>query len=225
MFLKFFLFYLLWRITGNPILAILVLLIVFYVMERRYIGVLPSVTKPIKRRLQISSLQKQIQINPHDMPARLQLAECYMEAKRYSRGLQLLEDISTSMQADAEVLCNKGICQLALGRLAEGEQLVSDALRIDGRVRYGEPWLRLATAFAQADPKKSLAYLEEFQKRNFSSCESWYRMARLQAHFGNLTESRRALEQCLQTYRVLPRFRKRQERRWVTLARFRMVFG
>jgi tetratricopeptide (TPR) repeat protein len=225
MFIKFMLFYLLWRITGSPILAILVLLVIFYFVERRYIGLLPSVTKPIKRRMQVAELQKQLQVNPHDMPARLELAQIKMEGKQYQQALHLLGEISASMQAEAEVECDKGICYLALGRLEEGEELTRASLAKNESIRYGEPWLRLATAFISANPTKALAYLEEFQRRNFSSCESWYQMAILQTHFGDKGASRKALAECLRTYRSLPRFRKRKERRWATLARFRILFG
>ncbi len=225
MYLKFLLFYLIWRITGNPFLAIIVLLIIFYFVDRRYIGLLPSLTRPVRRWARISNLHKQIQMNPHDMPARLELARSYIETRKYQQALRLLENISHSMEGDVEVLYEKGVCFLALGQLEEGEQLIRKALECDERIGYGDPYLQMATAFAQVNPQKALSYLEEFQKRNFSSCESYYRLALLQASFGNKNASRKALEQCLQTYRGLPRFRKRTERRWAALARLRIVLG
>lgn len=225
MFLKFFLFYLILRITGNPILAIIALLVIFYFVDKRYIGLLPSLTKPLRRRMRMSNLRQLVEVNPHDMPARLELAQTYIETRQYNRALQLLEGISAAMQADPEIICDTGVCHLALGRLESGEKLVLQALEANPRIHHGNPYLRLATAFAAVDATKALAYLEEFQRRNFSSCESFYRMAQLQAQLGDKAASHQALDQCLQTYRSLPRFRKRTERRWATLARLRMVFG
>lgn len=225
MFLKFFLFYILFRLIGNPIIAIIVLLVILYFVDRRYVGLLPSLTKPIRRRMRISNLQQLVQVNPHDMPARLELAQTYIELRQYAKALKLLEGISTSMQADPETLCDTGVCHLALGRLESGEDLVLQALKLNPRIQHGDPYLQLAAAFANVDAPKALGYLAEFQQRNFSSCESYYRTAQLQTQLGDKAAARRALEQCLETYSSLPRFRKRRERRWAMLARLRMVFG
>jgi tetratricopeptide (TPR) repeat protein len=213
-----FLFALLRIITGSTWVSIIVIVLIYYFIDRRYIGLIPSVFKPFKRLVRTSNLRRQIAVNPHDNPAKYDLARTYMERRQYRSALKLLEDLSDSMKESEDVVYDTGLCYLALGNLEKGEQLVTKSLEKDKQLRYGEPYLKLAAAFSSSEPDKALKLVQEVQSYNFSSCESYYRMAQLHRHFGHKEEARDALRQCLDTYRVLPRFRKRTERRWAVLA-------
>ncbi len=225
MIAKYLLFSLLWMLTGNPIVAIILVLVLYYVIDRRYFGMLPSVVKPFRQQMRTSNLKRVLNANPHDMPAQYELAQLYIERRKFADALTLLEALPGSMQDTADVLYDTGLCYMALGRIEMGEQRVLDALRMDGRLRYGEPYLKLATAVAASHPKRAMEYLREFQTLNFSSCEGYYRMGELHKKFGNTSAAVQAWEQCIQTYRVLPKFRKRVERHWVSLARIKLLTG
>ena len=68
---KLIIFGFLFYIFGNPITAILVLLLIVYVLDRRFVGVFPSVTKPFKRARAISKLRRQIAVSQRRIvPAR-----------------------------------------------------------------------------------------------------------------------------------------------------------
>lgn len=216
-------FYLLWRLTGNPILAIIVLFIIYYFIDRRYIGLLPNILTPFRRMMRISRLQNDLKLNPHDMPARQALAETYLERGRYSRALAILSEVTGPMSGSTEIKYDKGLCHLGLGQLDTGEALILEALDEDHQLHYGDPYLKLATAFANSHPTKSLYYIHAFARLNVSSCESYYRMGVLQRRLGNQAEAQTAWRECTQTYRALPAFRKRRERRWATLARLRLL--
>ncbi|QSO47674.1 tetratricopeptide repeat protein [Alicyclobacillus mengziensis] len=222
---KFLIFYLILRLTGNPFLAIIVLLVIYYFVDRRYIGLLPSVTKPIRRRQRMAQLRRQVYLNPHDSPAKQYLAEAYIEVKQYRSALNLLEDLPKQMQDSPDVLYDTGLCQLNLGNVDTGEALIQQALSADNRLRHGEPYLKLAAAIATSDAQRAKEYLHVFQEQNVSSCESYYRLGQLEQYFGNSREARSAWRNCLDTYRALPRFRKRSERRWAVMAFFRLSFG
>jgi tetratricopeptide (TPR) repeat protein len=222
---KFLIFYLILRITGNPFLAIIVLLAIYYFVDRRYIGLLPSVMKPFRRRRRMAQLRRQIQLNPHDSPAKQYLAEAYIEVKQYNSALRLLEDLPKQMQDFPDVLYNTGLCHLNLGEVDRGEALILKALSLDKKLKYGEPYLKLAAAIADTNAKRAKEYLKTFQEQNVSSCESYYRLGQLEQLFGNSMEARAAWQNCLDTYRALPRFRRRMERRWAVFAFFRVTFG
>lgn len=222
--LKFFLFSLLWTLTGNPILAIILIIIIYYAIDRRYIGLLPSIFKPFKTLSRISNLRRILTLNPHDMSTRYELAHLYLERRQFKTSLALLEDLSISMQSEPYVIADLGICNLALGRLEIGEEMVVRAMSLDKNTQYGEPYLRLATALASVDATKALGYLSRFQSQNSSSCESFYRLGVLHKQLGDDTKAKEAFRQCRQTFRMLPRFRKRKERRWVILALFKLAF-
>lgn len=218
---KFFLLYFIIRLSGHPIIAIIIIALIYYVIDRRYIGLLPNITKPFRRQARISYLKKQLNLNPHDMSARYDLATAYIERRQFALALGLLEALAPSMKDTADVRYDMGVCQLALGDLDSGEQQITQALKVNPGLRYGEPYIRLASAFVAHDATKALTYVHEANKYNYSSCEAYYRLGQVYQQLGNSASARDAFRQCLATYRTLPKFRKRLERKWMLRARFK----
>lgn len=111
-------FVLLWRLLGNPFLAILVLLVIVYLLDRRFVGILPSVTKPFKRMGQISKLRTQIGMNPSDVSSKHELARLLIERKKDGEALKLLESIQSQSEDSAEFWDDLGpfICGRAKSR-------------------------------------------------------------------------------------------------------------
>ncbi|WP_240417907.1 tetratricopeptide repeat protein [Paenibacillus periandrae] len=218
---KIVLFVALTWLTGSPIIAIIVLLIIFYVLERRFIGLSPSILKPIKRARKLSRLRQELRLSPHQTSAKLDVARIFIEQRKYSQAHELLLQITEVMTESAEVRAELGICELKLGHLQEGEQSMLLALEMNPRVKYGEPYLRLAEAWADKDAHKAIAYLQQFQSMNSSSCEAYYRLGQLYSQLGRKVEAREAYRATVELYRGLPRYRRRFERRWVVLAKLK----
>lgn len=218
---KFFLLYLIVRLSGHPLVAIIVIAIIYYIIDRRYIGLLPNIMKPFRRHSRMSNLKKQLSLNPHDMSARYDLATLYMERQQFDRALKLLEELSPSMKDSADVLYDIGFCHLSLGDLEKGERFITQALELNKGLRHGEPYIRLASAFAQRDAAKALTYVQEASRYNFSSCEAYFRLGQVFTQLGDSVSARAAFQQCVDTYRALPKFRKRYERKWAVRARFK----
>jgi tetratricopeptide (TPR) repeat protein len=213
-----FLFGALWWLLGNPIVAILIVLVILYVLERRFIGLTPSIARPLRRRGAIARWKRHLHMSPHDLSAKTELVRLLIEAKKYREAREMLLGMQKLAQDSAEYWSDLGICELALGRLEEGEQAMLKALEISPRVKYGQPYLRLGEAWAKKDPDKALSYLEKFKTVNSSSCEAYYRLGQIYASLGKRSEAAKAFRECRQLYFTLPRYLKRKERRWVLLA-------
>lgn len=215
---KILIFALLWRLTGNPFIAILVLLVVIYLLDRRYVGLTPSFVKPFRRNRRLSRLRYELKHQPHHTSGKVEAARLLIEKKRYREALPYLEEARRVMDDSAEVLYDIGLCRLRLGDLAEGEALILEALEKSPRVRYGEPYLRLGEAFTQSDPEKAVHYLEEFRVLNTSSCEAYYRLGQLYADLGRKDDARSAFQEAVHIYQGLPKYKRRSERRWAILS-------
>ncbi|RUS45243.1 lipopolysaccharide assembly protein LapB [Cohnella sp. AR92] len=211
----FFLFGLLWWLLGNPFLAFLVLVIILYFLERRFIGLTPSLFRPFKRRSSINKQRRQIQLNPHDVSAKSELARLYLEGRKYKEAREVLTGIESRMEHSAEYWSDLGLSELGLGRLPEGERALKRALEISPRVKYGIPYLRLGEAFAQSEPQKALEYLEEFKSIHSSSCEAYYRLGLVYEKMDRKEEAKSAYGECRTIYRSLPKYMKRKERKWM----------
>jgi tetratricopeptide (TPR) repeat protein len=218
---KIFIFYILWRLTGNPIIAILVILAIVYFADRRFVGFLPSVTRPFVVRSRMSQLRNTIRLSPHDTSSKVELARLLLEKKRFEEALPLLQAAIKVMPDSAEVMYDLGYSQLKLGQAEEGESLILKALAINPRVRYGEPYLRLSEAVASSQPEKAMRYLEEFRGIHSSSIEGYYQMGQLYTALGNQEQARQAYTEALAIYRALPRYKKRTERKWAWMSRFK----
>jgi tetratricopeptide (TPR) repeat protein len=212
---KLLLFGALWWLFGNPFIAILVLLVILYMLERRFLGLSPSIVRPFRRRSSIAKWRRLLHMSPHDVSAKSELARLLIESRKYSQAREVLLGIQSQMEHSAEYWSDLGTCDLALGRVEEGEKEMLQALEISPRVKYGQPYLRLADAFTVNGPLKALSYLEAFKDVNSSSCEAYYRLGTLYAALGKKQEAASAFRECRQLYASLPRYMKRRERKWV----------
>ncbi|MGG1600398.1 tetratricopeptide repeat protein [Paenibacillus naphthalenovorans] len=219
---KLLIFSLLWWILGNPFVAIIVVIILFYLLDRRFIGMTPSVLKPLKRSRRLSKLKEELRLSPHHTSTKLDIARIYMEQKKYAAALELLDQVGEVMEDSADVLSEKGICKLKLGAVEEGERLILQAVQLNPRVKYGDPYLKLGEAFADTDAKKAIGYLERFREVNSSSCEAYYLLGQLYRKLGREEEARRSFREAVELYRGLPKYKRRHERRWALLARLKL---
>ncbi|MFC9707904.1 tetratricopeptide repeat protein [Paenibacillus sp. NPDC056933] len=221
MLIKFLIFGLLWRIVGNPIVAVLIFLIILYFLDRRYVGVMPSFMKPLKRMRNISRLRQQLAMSPNEVSSKLDLARLLIERKRYSEAHALLIELERPYEQSAEYWEALGTTELHLGHTEEGERHILQALDINPRVKYGRPYLTLAGAFKETDRDKSLAYVQQFQEIHSSSSEAYYLLGSVYRSLGRTADAKQAYEQSLNVYRSLPKYKKRQERRWAVRSWFR----
>jgi tetratricopeptide (TPR) repeat protein len=218
---KILAFSFLWYLTGNPFLAIIILLIVFYVLDRRYVGIMPNIFRPLQLRSRAKRLKQDLGANPHNTSVKLDLARNLIERKKYHEALPYLEQTMSVMEDSADVHYELGLCQLKLGDLAKGESLMQRAIELNPKVKYGEPYLRLGEALAGVNPAKAVAYLEQFRELQTSSCEAYYRLGQLYQQLGRTSDAKRAFQDTLDIYRALPRYSRRQQRRWAWLARLK----
>ncbi|MBM7569216.1 tetratricopeptide repeat protein [Paenibacillus sacheonensis] len=215
---KILIFVLLWRLTGSPIIAVIVLLIIFYVLERRYVGLTPSIVKPLRRFRTIRRLRQQVAMNPNDIPAKHELARLLIERKRFAEAKSWLMPMQDALENSAEFWDDLGTALLQLGEREAAQAAIGNALSINPRVKYGTPYLRLATIHAKTDPQKAIGYLQSFRAIHSSSIEAYYRLAGVYAQMGQRDEAKGMLKECGTIYRSLPRYKKRQERKWALLA-------
>ncbi|MDO7905902.1 tetratricopeptide repeat protein [Paenibacillus sp. JX-17] len=222
---KFILFTLLLWLVGNPIVALVILLVILYVLDRRYVGVFPSLTRPLQRRRQAARLRQLIAANPNDVGAKMDLARNLIDRGQFEQALRWLGEIGDRYEHSAEYWDALGTAELMTGRLPEGEAHLLQALEINPRVKYGQPYLTLSEALKTAARDKSVYYLEQFQDIQSSSCEAYYKLGLAYRALGRTEDAKRAFEQTLEVYRSLPKYNKRRERRWAVRGWFRKTFN
>ncbi|GIO83902.1 hypothetical protein J25TS5_08340 [Paenibacillus faecis] len=221
---KLMLFILLTWLIGNPWIAVIILLAVLYFIDRRFIGVFPSISRPFKRYRNISKLRQQLSLSPFDVSAKRELAGLLLERKKYKEALALLEEVRDYSESSAEYWDDLGTATIGLGRLDEGEAMKLQAIRLNERVRYGQPYLTLALAFKETNPEKALAYVGKYGEIQSSSSEACYLLGSLYRSLGRKEEANQAFRESIAVYRSLPKFKKRHERKWAVRSYFSSLF-
>ncbi|MEC0091470.1 tetratricopeptide repeat protein [Paenibacillus macquariensis] len=221
--LKFIGFMFLWRLVGNPFLAILIILVIVYLLDRRYVGVFPSLTKPYKRMKRISTLRREILMNPNDVTSKHELARLLIERKKFQEALKLLDSIQVQFDHSAEYWDDLGTVNLRLGHVQKGEEYILKALAINPRVKYGQPYLRLAGIYQHSDQQKAEKYVRAFQDIHSSSSEASYLLGMMYKEMGRKQEANDAFRESIDIYRSLPKYKKRQERKWAVRSVFRKM--
>lgn len=201
-------------LLGNPITAIIILLVILYLLDRRFLGLSPSMIKPIKRNARIRKLKAHIASSPNDVSAKQELSRLLIDKKKFRDAMRLLEPLRRTLEESAEYWDDLGHCCWATGDATEGERCMLKALELNSRVKYGATYLRLAMLHAESNAAKALSYLREFQGIQSSSCEAYYRMSEIYKQLGRAQEAKAAAAEGLDMYRTLPRYKKRSERGW-----------
>ena len=201
--------------TGNPILALVIVLVVStagygYVSDRLF-----RIPRAVNRWISIRELDRTVATNPHDATAQADLGRLLVEAGQPARALSHLEAARARAPEVAETAYYLGAARLRLGDATAGRPLIEEALARDPRLGYGEPHLRLADYYLDHDrPAEALPHLERFHELHASSVEGQYKRARAYLATGRTDLARAALEEAVRAYRGAPRFKRREERLW-----------
>lgn len=209
------LFSLLTWMTGNPVLALVIVVVISaagygYVSARIF-----RIPRAINRWMTIRELERTVKTNPHDATARADLGRLLVEAGQPARALPHLEAAHARAPEVIESTYYLGAARLRLGDEGRGRPLIEEALARDPRIGYGEPYLRLADFYLdRGRAAEALSYLERFVELHASSVEGQYKLARAYVATGHTDRARAALDEAARAYSGAPRFKRREERLW-----------
>jgi tetratricopeptide (TPR) repeat protein len=210
-----FLFGVLTWLTGNPLVALVAVLLVSAAGYGYLSGHLFRVPRIVDRWLTIRELRRTVGTNPHDATARADLGRLLVEVGQPVRALSHLELAHARAPEVAETTYYLGAARLRVGDLAGGRPLIEEALAADPRIGYGEPHLRLADYYLDhGQPAEAATHLERFTAMHASSVEGQYKLAQAYLGMGRPDRVRVALDEAVRAYRGAPGFKRREERLW-----------
>lgn len=214
---KVTLFWILWMILGNPVLALLVLVVGFFLLDRVALGLLPPIVGAWLNVSRAARLSAAVAANPHDRPARRAFAELCVQRRQFAKAGGLLEPVLTDRRVKAEAgaflvgaeawlgagdLDRAGACVEAAREGARTNQYY-DVSMLTGRILEAAGRL----------PEAAVAYAEavDLSQGRVEPRVRWWRVLRATGETQRALEVRRS---AWQAYREAPFFQQRQERRW-----------
>src|SRR5262245_25737095 len=144
----FFLFWLLTMLLGNPLLALMVLLIGFWVLDRSTWRLLPDPRVLFNRHTRQKRCERDIAVNPGDVDARLELAKILLDRGKPKEALAQIASARPKLDGVAEADFVEGLAHLRAGDPAAAIEPLGRALRLDPGLHAHEALLRLAEARA-----------------------------------------------------------------------------
>lgn len=210
----------LYWLTGNPLIALLILLAIYLAVDRTYLGFLPDPLRALRSSSRIRELKKIVSINPHDGRALKELGIYMIDKGHYQNALQYFGMAEAKMSEDPEFNYYYGISTARTGKIAKGRELFEKAVTSFPTLKYGEPYLMMAEVYIDnADYKSALPLLEKFEKIHSSSSRGLYRMGLVKLKLGLKDEGAEYLRKSIQAFKESPFFKRKIDRKWAWKAR------
>lgn len=212
---RFFLFAFLTWLTGNPLLAILIILALAvpgWLAGSRYAF---RLSRRIRAWGEAGRLRRSLQLNPHDAKARVDLAGLLARQGKFREARAEMEPVFSRVEDLPDANYVLGLCLLHDGDPERGRGLVERALALSPKFGYGEPYLRLGDFRAERGEWEPAA--ERYRQATAiytSSVEGWYKLGQALHQLGRAEEARAALREALTSYRTAPWYRRSDDRPW-----------
>lgn len=209
-------FFILSRLFRNPFLALVVIVVMYFIVDQRFVGLLPNVIRPLQRGNNIRRLRQELAVNPAHAPAHLELGTLLAEKKRWKDALPHLEKAAERLE-NSQSLFQLGVAYFHLKRYEEGKEALDAALALNPRIGYGEPYLYFMEYSLQQHDTERLLELEHIL-REYGSVEVYYRAGRLWDRAGEKDRAHTMYREAWKTHRGNPSFLRRQQRRYALRA-------
>ena len=218
---RFLIFYLIMQLTGSPLLAILVIIGLYLVLDYQFTGFFRRGIKVVRMNSEIAGLKREVALNPHNVAALSDIGRLLVMRKKENSALPYLERAYDRLFESEETTYYLGLAYLHTGRQKEGEALILKALEMNPRFRYGDPALRLAEYYAaQGRAEEAAARFDQFFSIHSSSSEGYYKFGLFQLHLGNIGRAVEAFRKAIEVFKLSPSFKKREDRLWAYKARY-----
>ncbi len=218
----FGLFILLSIITGNPILALGILLLLIFILDRRYIGILPDIMGPWRRASRVGQLRREVQLNPANADAYLELGETYFRQGKYELAASFLKNASGKMSGHPLFHFYLGASGYHLGKRQEAKKEIEKAVASNPKASFGEPYYYLIRINLEENRPVEVEKAFE-QLMLYGSPRVYYQAAKVFLNAGNKDKARSLFKETIDNYEACGGAFRRLHRRWAVLSRLSLL--
>ncbi len=202
-------------VTGSPVAAAAILLVLWWTGDRYTFRVLPDPFRFLGRWRRVGQLRRTLDVNPHDRRARFELAERLLESGHPREAAEMLRPNVEAGDEDARTAWVMGAALGRTGAWEQAERALEVARQEDPRFRAGEIDLELGRQrLARGDHAGAREALGRLLEQRPGSVEGRYLLARALDRLGDAAGARAARAQAWADYQTLPRFHRKHERRF-----------
>lgn len=219
----FGIFVLLSIFTGNPFLALLILLLILFFAERRFIGVLPDVLEPWRRGSRMRQLKKEIEVNPANADAYLELGETYFRMGKYGQVVSFLEKAAGKMAGHPLHHFYLGAASYHLGDVERAAGEIKRAIEANPKASLGEPYVYLIKIYLESGKPEVEVEHAFNQLLLYGSPRTFYQAAGVFQGAGDKGRARRLFRETIESYEASRGALRRKYRRWAVLSKISLL--
>lgn len=208
------------RVTGSPIGSLVLLLLIWWLLDRATTRVLPDPLQGILRWRRAGRLKATLANNPNDRRARYELADIYVQQRRHQAAFDLLKPNYEAGDHDVPTLFLLGLAAKGSGQLDQAARILQAVTEDDPDYRLGAASLELAQIAGQrGDYAKVVNILEPFLERRRSSVRARVLLADAKLKLGDAAAAQKLKDAAWQEYVGMPGYQRRSERLWAWRAK------
>ncbi|NLJ76405.1 MAG: tetratricopeptide repeat protein [Peptococcaceae bacterium] len=209
-------------LVGNPFFALVILLLVVFFVDRRFVGILPDIFAPWRRGKRVRQLKRDIKINPANAELYLELGESYFRKGKYPEALSFLERAYAKMEGHPFFHFYLGAAYYECGRVDEGREELEKAISFNPKVSMGEPYLYLVKIYLEAGLPDERVEEAFRQLLLYGSPLVFYWAGRQLLPGYDRERARRLFQETIASYDACRGSLRRKYRRWAVLARINL---
>lgn len=216
---------LIWLVSGNPLLAIAVVITLIWLAEGRARGRFFNPWRFLTELREMRRLEGALRANPHDRVAHLERGRLLLKFRKSKDAIPHLEQADAGPKGNAEAAWLLGRALLRSDQLTPAKQALERCWSARGRQAFaGEPLIDLGSKLVEVDQyREAVGVLEEATAANSSSAEAYFWLGRAQGGAGDKQAARQSFAEAIALSKEGPRFKRRESWPWAQRARFERV--
>jgi hypothetical protein len=201
-------------LTGNPLGALVAVVVVLWLADRFTFRLLPGPVRAVRRWRRAGELRRGLGVNPHDRRARLELADLVL-ARHPAEAAALARANVEAGDEDVPTLYLLGAGLARSGQADAAERVLAAAKEREPGFRLGELDLELGRLrLRRGDFAGAREALERLVQARPGTVEGRWLLSRALAGVGDRAGVVRMRDEGWAEYCALPGFRRREERRY-----------
>jgi tetratricopeptide (TPR) repeat protein len=210
---KWFLWIVLTAVTGSPLGSIVILLIVWWTIDRFTARLLPDPVRGFLRWQRVGHLERTIANNPADRRARAELADIFITQRRHQKAIDLLKPNIENPDEPTLSLYLFALASYGTKQYDQAERVLLAVQREDPDFRGGDVELELGRVrFAKNDLKGAEEALVRYLDKRRSSVEGRVLLAKVREKSGDAAGAEKLKDEAWAEYASAPPAHRRRDR-------------
>ncbi len=208
----------------NPLAAIVLIVIVYAIIDRWYIGALPDFIEPLSRWRKIAKLKSELEFSPSPGQILYQMGALQVESGNMKAGLRNLEKAHDLIPEHPDIEYYLGVARIRMGALAAGKEALENALKLNPKIKYGFPYVYLIEySLKSEEPGEQIGlYMEKIFE--YENPRIYYEVGAVFQKAGYTEKAREMFQKVQVSFRSSPSFLRKQQLYYVIMSKLRNLW-